>query len=245
MYTVYIHTTPEGKAYVGRTSQQPERRFQNGIGYKTQKRFWAAISYFGWENIKHEIVKTNLTREEANSLEQSLIEKLKANDPEYGYNVQIGGECTNKGLKWEYDRSVKMPQLFKQGQIPWNKGVKYTEEMCKKLSEVSGWKGKKQPKEMVMRRIEKTRLSNLGRHNSEEARQRMSDARKDKKAVVQYSKSGEFMSLFDSLCEAEKVTGIQKNHISRCCRGIQITAGGYLWKFKKEDINDDLVRSIG
>lgn len=30
MYTVYKHTTPSGKVYIGITGQKPERRWQNG-----------------------------------------------------------------------------------------------------------------------------------------------------------------------------------------------------------------------
>lgn len=32
-YTVYMHTTPNGKRYIGITAQTVERRWQNGYGY--------------------------------------------------------------------------------------------------------------------------------------------------------------------------------------------------------------------
>lgn len=35
-YSVYVHTTPNGKRYVGMTSQEPFVRWRNGLGYSTQ-----------------------------------------------------------------------------------------------------------------------------------------------------------------------------------------------------------------
>ena len=32
-YCVYIHTAPNGKMYIGQTSQKPEARWNNGRGY--------------------------------------------------------------------------------------------------------------------------------------------------------------------------------------------------------------------
>ena len=37
-YFVYIHIFPNGKRYVGLTSQNPERRWGKGIGYKLYRR---------------------------------------------------------------------------------------------------------------------------------------------------------------------------------------------------------------
>lgn len=37
--------------------------------------------------------------------------------------------------------------------------------------------------------------------------------------------------LFESMGEANRITGIDKSSISRCCKGQQLTAGGYHWCF--------------
>lgn len=63
-YCVYKHTSPSGKVYIGQTSINPLDRWQNGKGYKKQA-FYNAIKKYGWENIKHEILYDNLTKEEA------------------------------------------------------------------------------------------------------------------------------------------------------------------------------------
>lgn len=65
MYTVYLHTSPSRKRYVGITCQKPKHRWQNGLGYCYNEYFTNAIKKYGWDNIKHEILFENLTKEEA------------------------------------------------------------------------------------------------------------------------------------------------------------------------------------
>lgn len=74
-WSVYIHITPSNKYYVGITSKEPCERWRNGFGYYSQKYFYNAIQKYGWDNIYHEIVASNLTKEEANNFEKLLIQK--------------------------------------------------------------------------------------------------------------------------------------------------------------------------
>ena len=62
-YMVYRHTAPNGKMYVGITSQGSIRRWRNGNGYSHNKHFDSAIRKYGWNNFKHEILLDNLTSE--------------------------------------------------------------------------------------------------------------------------------------------------------------------------------------
>ena len=50
------------------------------------------------------------------------------------------------------------------------------------------------------------------------------------KIVCQYKLNGIFIKEFKSIIDAENTMNI--NNIGNCCRGIQKTAGGYIWKFK-------------
>lgn len=93
MYTVYKHTCPNGKVYIGITKQKPERRWgAHGCGYKENEYFYRAIQKYGWENIKHEIIAEGLTEEEADIMEIDLISKYRANDRSCGYNRHSGGK---------------------------------------------------------------------------------------------------------------------------------------------------------
>lgn len=52
------------------------------------------------------------------------------------------------------------------------------------------------------------------------------------KPVLQYSKSGELIAEYSCIRDAERKTGIDHITISRACRGILKTSGGYIWKYK-------------
>lgn len=91
-YIVYMHTVPNGRKYIGITCQQPEERWRGGFRYNYNKRFFAVIVKYGWDNIKHEILFKNLSQEEAERKEIELIEKYRTNQEEYGYNLTSGGK---------------------------------------------------------------------------------------------------------------------------------------------------------
>ena len=164
MYCVYKHTTPSNKVYIGITSQNPIKRWGGGCNYEKQKHFYAAIIKYGWENIKHEILYSNLTKEEACEIEKRLIAQYKSTDRRFGYNESNGGEWGAAGLYGEKNHNFgkhlseetkqklrishlrenisaetleKMSKANKGrfGVKHWNYGRKYSDEMRKKLSE--------------------------------------------------------------------------------------------------------------
>ena len=52
--------------------------------------FTNAIKKYGWANIEHKILYTNLSKEEAEQKEIELIKEYKSNKREYGYNLTEG-----------------------------------------------------------------------------------------------------------------------------------------------------------
>ncbi len=74
-YVVYIHTnTKNKKVYVGITCRNPLYRWHSdGGGYKECPHFWNAIQSYGWDSFEHEIVATDLTKDEACAMEIKLI----------------------------------------------------------------------------------------------------------------------------------------------------------------------------
>ena len=97
-YTVYKHTFPNGKVYIGMTSINPNARWNNGNGYKG-KLISKAISEFGWDNVKHDVLYSELTEENAKQIEILLINKYKSNDKRFGYNATKGGEVVSDNTK--------------------------------------------------------------------------------------------------------------------------------------------------
>lgn len=93
-YTIYKFTFSDGKTYIGQTKEKVEDRWREGEGYKGQD-VYVPIVLEGWENIKKEILHTNLTLEQANELEKHYIKKF--NSIKKGYNKNSGGN--NNGQK--------------------------------------------------------------------------------------------------------------------------------------------------
>lgn len=96
-WCVYKHTSPSGKVYIGITHyEDPKYRFgRNGSYYKKGTVFRKAIDKYGWDNIKHEILYTNLSEQEAKEKEKELIKFYS--DLGISYNMTIGGDGYNLG----------------------------------------------------------------------------------------------------------------------------------------------------
>ena len=88
-YVVYKHTCPNGKSYIGITSNYESRCYshQHSSGCNA---FYDAIMFFGWDNIKHEILMSNLDKETAMAQEELLIIKHNSLHPN-GYNLKLKG----------------------------------------------------------------------------------------------------------------------------------------------------------
>ena len=53
-------------------------------------------------------------------------------------------------------------------------------------------------------------------------------------SIYQYDKKGNYLNTYSSFMDAQRKTGIFNNNIVKCCKGERKTAGGYIWKYKKE-----------
>ena len=86
MIYVYMHTVPNGKVYIGQ-SHNLEERWGNGTGYNTNAAFTKDIEKYGWDNIKHEILKECETRSEAIMYELAFTIIKDSENPQHGYNM--------------------------------------------------------------------------------------------------------------------------------------------------------------
>nr|DAQ12009.1 MAG TPA: intron associated endonuclease [Caudoviricetes sp.] len=131
-WTVYKHTAPNGKVYIGITGQKVKNRWKYGYGYKGQI-FYRAIKKYGWKNIKHEILFEGLTAKQAGEMEQHLIEKYDCIIPK-GYNFSKGGQYGALGMHHSVETRKKMSESHKGKTSP-RKGVHLSAETRRKLSE--------------------------------------------------------------------------------------------------------------
>lgn len=112
-YLVYIHEFPNGKRYIGITCRSIQERFgKDGYGYHSQPLIYNAIKKYGWNDIKHIIVKDQLSKEEACALEKELIKKYDTMNHDKGYNITAGGDG-HSTLTPEQEQEIL--ELFAQG----------------------------------------------------------------------------------------------------------------------------------
>ena len=239
------------------------RRFgQNGEGYKTQRKFYRAIQKYGWNNFSHEILEENITSlDEANKREQYYIQLFDSH--KNGYNSTDGGDGT-LGREFSVEerkiRSEKMSgknnhMYGKSGELSPNYGVKFSEEHKRKIAEANiGKKVSKETKDKLSK-ICKERYKNkenhpmFGRKHRQESIENIALHRRSYKGeenpnygkscvsarkIIQLTKAFEFVSSYNSILEASKITGIDNSGISKACKGIQKTCGGYIWRYADE-----------
>lgn len=113
MWTVYEHVNKSnGKKYVGITSQTLKNRFgKNGSGYLQCPKFYNAIKKYGWDGFDHNIIKENITEDEAKKLEIKIIKDLNLQDDKYGYNMSSGGDGVS-GVQCTEETKEKLRQAY-------------------------------------------------------------------------------------------------------------------------------------
>ena len=139
-WSVYMHTSPNGKVYIGITSIDVEDRWKGGHGYYRQAAFFNAIKKYGWKNFKHEVLFTGLTQEEAEAKEVELIKKYRATERAYGYNRREGGGATGRQMqetKEKISAALRGERNPMYGKKPWNYRIPCSEQQKQRLSEVN------------------------------------------------------------------------------------------------------------
>lgn len=233
-YKVYMHTAPNGKIYIGITCQKLYQRFQNGNGYRKSPRFSGAIKKYGWENIKHEVLFDNLTKEEAEKKEIELISLYKSNDRRYGYNIANGGNTVGT-LSQETKEKLATAQRGRSASTEARQKMSYSHKR-ENLSEETIQKMRYSHKGKSLSAETKAKIGSRhkGKKNSNEVIERMINAKKGKsKPFLQFTKDGKFVREWDSLSAYERESGKNKRHIGRCLKGEVETAYGYVWKYKE------------
>ena len=247
MYTVYKHTTPSGKVYVGITKQNPEQRWKNGNGCKTNEHFYRAILKYGWENIEHEVIcQAPMSAAQAGAMEKSFIALYDSTNPDKGYNNSIGGECGALGVHPSDKTRRKLSES--------RKGAHLSLETRKKISEAN--KGRKQtPRQRkalmnylighevsaeTRRKISEAGKGrtpwNKGKKASEEAKVKNSIAAIKLGKIPPYIKPTKVMcvetgEVFHQIKDAGEKYGICPANITAVCRHRREKAGGYHWKY--------------
>ena len=215
-YTVYKHTAPNGKVYIGITSMKPEKRWNSGYGYKRQPYFMNAIRKYGWDNFKHEILFVGLDKEEAEHKEIELIAQCRSDEKAHGYNVENGGNSSGK-MSEETKRKISKSLKGRHTDVVPLLGKHHTAETKRKLSEMH--KGSKNPM--------------YGKHVSEETRRKMSEAHKHCN-LCKHVLCVETGETFVSASEAARALGLSQGNVSAVARGERKHSKGYHFEYIEE-----------
>ena len=214
---IYMWTSPSGKSYIGQSVDLQKRKgafLRFGDRYGGQKINRARKKYNNKDYWKYKV------------LEYCGVDKLDECERYYielydtvnnGYNCESGGN-ENKIVS---DESKQKMSEVKKGKYCGENSPLYgkhlTEEHKSKLSEAR--KGENNPM--------------YGKHRDDETRIKISKAHDKRKITVsQYTIEGVFIASYESIHEAQRLTNIYRATISRCCKGIQKTAGGFKWTYK-------------
>lgn len=61
------------------------------------------------------------------------------------------------------------------------------------------------------------------------------------KAVIQYTKDGEFVCEYKSMTEASNVLGLRLDGICNALSGRTKSCGGYVWKYMTDEFKEEFV----
>ena len=247
-YCVYMHTFPNGKVYIGQTKQKPQYRFSNGDGYKGCRYVYSAIQKYGWENIKHEILIDNLSREEADYWEDCFIILYRSSDRDHGYNLRSGG---TSGYKYTDDVRQRMSEI--------QRGRKQTDETRKKHSDAlrkyysthevsqstreklskanSGKKRQTLPPKLKEKAVRNIRGHQFEKGHAPNIKSMNTLREKFSKKVVQYDLNGNKIAEYSSITEASLQNNLSKNAVGNCVRGYVLTTNGYFWRYASDSFD--------
>lgn len=229
-FCVYKHTTPSGKVYIGITSMNPLKRWKNGKGYELCTAFNRAIQKYGWENIKHEIVLSDLNKETACAEEQRLICMYDSTNPERGYNLTSGGEHYKPNEEWKARLSKSNKQYYREHPearkriSESQKGRVNSEASNKKRSDAMKRYFLEHPEQREQRG-----LSFRGKKRSAEFSRALGERKSKQIICIETGK------IYKSLTEASKAIGASRTGITNMLHGRAKTCKGYTFAFAEDN----------
>lgn len=221
-----------GKIYIGQHRRGKLHYLGSGVAFRQ------AFKKYGRENFRRDVLEElkNCTQERANGREVYWIKKLKSRNPKIGYNLATGG-LNRRGrirLPGTYKHSeetmikVRAAAEKRRGLPAWNRGRNdyLTEESLKKM---------RRPKSEESKEKMRGKTKTVDQINKAKAtKQRKKDegyvVKYKTKKVVQIDKDGK-ETIWPSVTKAANSLKIKISDVSRVCKGIGKTCGGYKWKY--------------
>lgn len=249
-YIVYKHTSPNGKSYIGITSQTTSERWGvNGSRYLKENSYFAnAIRKYGWDTFSHDILASGKTKKEAIELEMNLILLLRTQNKRYGFNVTAGGDGVNNPSKEvrrrigeAHSRPTNQYTLDGEYIRTFKSATDAVIEIDGNLKNGTGGIG------CAITGRRKTWRNYQWRYDTENNRKKIPPIRTTphKRAVCQYSMDGKYIRTFESAAEAGRSVGGNGQNITKCLRGKIMSVYGYQWRASTDKPAKDIGSTPG
>lgn len=217
-----------GKIYIGQHTTENIDDGYLGSGVILQK----AFKKYGKENFKREVLKmVDGSKEDLDHTEEFYIKHYR---DKIGWGMMYNAtECAFGGAPYTEETRKKMSEIMKGRPNGWE-GRHHTEETKKKTSEAlkgnQHFKGHHHSEETKQKLSEK----NKGRQFTEETKLKISATQKNHPNKSKPVLCVETNTIYSSVKEAGRQTGISPGNISSVCRKKTKTAGRYHWKYIEE-----------
>lgn len=242
---VYIYNFPNGKKYVGQTSQSLQQRAKNGAGYIHSPAVYNAILKYGWENISIQTFECN-SKQEMDELEQYYIQLYQTYNSMYGYNLTLGGDGT---IKYNHQQVIDL----------WNSGLSIgqisKQLKCKNntISLILQSENLYDKDEINKRRYQQLSITNgvklqeYYNNSIEHQQQRIQNGLKGAKArskpVIVYrdKECTDCVGIFESGRQAAKALNIDHSIPSYALTHSHYGKGYYFYFYTEENKNDEFI----
>lgn len=218
--------------YIGQAIDLKERyqkHLKNIKDLTHQEDFYKGLREFGLSNFSYEILEEfeNFNPKQLDELECYYIKKFNSMKPN-GYNMVPGGSNgagLAKGKKvFQFDLFGNFIQEYPSAHIASREtGIDFS-SIC------------------ACCRGEKLHTQNY-QWKYDNSNKNITDISEEvilfNQPVLQYSLTGEFLKEYNSLKEASEESKINKGTICKVCNGKGLTAGGYIWRYKKNPLESN------
>ncbi|TYA74238.1 NUMOD1 domain-containing DNA-binding protein [Seonamhaeicola marinus] len=211
IYTVECKIT--GQYYVGATTDSLHQRKldHEERANRGETHFFAqAIATYGSDAFHWKQVDTAESLDELARKEVEYIEKLNANNG--GFNANKGGGIKKTVFQYDANTGAMINHYNSLKEAAFAVGASKTSISNACLGQTKTCKGYYWSYELP------------------EKFNPLKDLRK--KVVEQFSLSGNLITVYKSVAEASRETGISKTCISRVCRNEREHSGGFIWRYK-------------
>jgi group I intron endonuclease len=214
-----ITNNKNGKIYIGITNQGVTVRWNKHCSDANRNSSFPlhnAIKKYGKDNFQIDIIESVNDVEILKKREVYWIKKFDSYNRNKGYNLTLGGDGTfGRFHSKETKDKIRQKAINRHpSDITRNKMSQSQKKVCRDYSKLAA-------------------ISNKKRWADPNNKIKASINSKNKKPIIQYTKTMIFINEFLSASDAGKSIMKPPQNISRCATGNLKTAYGFIWRYKK------------